>query len=102
MIKNPNPTTKQEWVDIALKNNYRLQASVLRRDASQDSARSSASEHLPKINIVGTESESNTNQYSCRFDANYDFMYKLNIDNFQNIKVYKKNKKKNSWIKIDG
>ena len=35
-------------------------------------------------------------------DANYDFMYKLNIDNFQNIKVYKKNKKKNSWIKIDG
>ena len=62
--ENPNPITKQEWVDIALKNNYRLQASVLRRDASQDSARSSASEHLPKINIVGTESESNTNQYS--------------------------------------
>ena len=62
--ENPNPTTKQEWVDIALKNNYRLQASVLRRDASQDSARSSASEHLPKINIVGTESENNTNQYS--------------------------------------
>ena len=62
--ENPNPTTKQEWVDIALKNNYRLQASVLRRDASQDSARSSASEHLPKINIVGTESESNTNQYT--------------------------------------
>ena len=62
--ENPNPTTKQEWVDIALKNNYRLQASALRRDASQDSARSSASEHLPKINIVGTESESNTNQYS--------------------------------------
>ena len=28
--ENPNPTTKQEWVDIALKNNYRLQASVLR------------------------------------------------------------------------
>ena len=27
---------------------------------------------------------------------------RLNIDNFQNIKVYKKNKKKNSWIKIDG
>jgi outer membrane protein len=62
--ENPNPTSKQEWVDIALKNNYRLQASVLRRDASQDSARSSASEHLPKINIVGTESESNTNQYT--------------------------------------
>ena len=47
-------------------------------------------------------SKSNTTQYTCKFDANYDFMYKLNIDNFQNIKVYKKNKKKNSWIKIDG
>ena len=46
-------------------------------------------------------SNSNTTQSTCKFDANYDFMYKLNIDNFQNIKVYKKNKKKNSWIKID-
>ena len=47
-------------------------------------------------------SNSNTTQNTCKFDANYDFMYKLNIDNFQNIKVYKKNKNKNSWIKIDG
>ena len=47
-------------------------------------------------------SNSNTTQSTCKFDANYDFMYKLNIDNFQNIKVYKKNKNKNSWIKIDG
>ena len=47
-------------------------------------------------------SNSNTTQSTCKFDANYDFMYKLNIDSFQNIKVYKKNKKKNSWIKIDG
>ena len=47
-------------------------------------------------------SNSNTTQSTCKFDANYGFMYKLNIDNFQNIKVYKKNKKKNSWIKIDG
>ena len=47
-------------------------------------------------------SNSNTTQSTCKFDANYDFMYKLNIDNFQNIKVYKKNKNKNSWIIIDG
>ena len=33
-------------------------------------------------------------QSTCKFDANYDFMYKLNIDNFQNIKVYKKTKRK--------
>ena len=37
-------------------------------------------------------SNSNTTQSTCKFDANYDFMYKLNIDNFQNIKVYKKNR----------
>ena len=47
-------------------------------------------------------SKSNTNQNTCKFNANFDHMYKLNIDNFQNIKVYKKNKNKNSWIKIDG
>ena len=47
-------------------------------------------------------SKSNTNQNTCKFNANFDHMYKLNIDNFQNVKVYKKNKNKNSWIKIDG
>jgi hypothetical protein len=47
-------------------------------------------------------SKTNTNQNTCKFNANFDFMYKLNIDRFQNIKVYKKNKKKNSWVQIDG
>ena len=47
-------------------------------------------------------SKSNTNQNTCKFNANFDHMYKLNIDSFQNVKVYKKNKNKNSWIKIDG
>ena len=47
-------------------------------------------------------SKSNTNQNTCKFDANFDHMYKLNIDSFMNIKVYKKNRNKNSWIKIDG
>ena len=47
-------------------------------------------------------SKSNTNQNTCKYNANFDHMYKINSDNFQNIKVYKKNKKKNSWIKIDG
>ena len=61
---DPYPASKKEWVDIAMKNNYRLKAAVFRRDASRDSARGSASNHLPKINITGSESESNTNQYS--------------------------------------
>ena len=47
-------------------------------------------------------SKSNSTQNSCKYNANFDHMYKINSDNFQNIKVYKKNKKKNSWIKIDG
>jgi hypothetical protein len=44
-------------------------------------------------------SKSNTTQSTCKFDANYDFMYKLNIDNFQNIKVYKKIKRKIAGLK---
>jgi prepilin-type N-terminal cleavage/methylation domain-containing protein len=47
-------------------------------------------------------SKINTNQNTCKFNANFDFMYKLNIDRFQNIKVYKYNKSKNKWNKIDG
>ena len=47
-------------------------------------------------------SKSNSTQNSCKYNANFDHMYKINSDNFQNIKVYKKNKKKNSWVKIDG
>jgi len=35
-------------------------------------------------------SKSNTDQNTCKFNANFDYMYKLNIDRFQNIKVYKK------------
>lgn len=47
-------------------------------------------------------SKSNSNQNSCNYTANFDYMYKITLDNFQNMKVYKKNKSKNSWIKIDG
>ena len=47
-------------------------------------------------------SKSNSTQNSCKYNANFDHMYKINSDNVQNIKVYKKNKIKNSWVKIDG
>ena len=47
-------------------------------------------------------SKSNSTQNSCKYNANFDHMYKINSDKFQNIKIYKKNKKKNSWVKIDG
>ena len=47
-------------------------------------------------------SKSNSDQYSCNYTANLDFMYKITLDNFQNTKVYKKNKNNNTWMKIDG
>ena len=47
-------------------------------------------------------SKFNSNQNTCKYGANSDYMYKITLDNFQNIKIYKYNNKKNSWISIDG
>jgi len=41
-----------------------LKAAYLRKDAAKSNARSAASNHLPKIDIVGSESESETNQFN--------------------------------------
>ena len=65
-VVNPFPALKQDWVNLAIENNYRLKAARLRRDASKNSARSAASDHLPKLDIVGNISKSETNQY--RYD----------------------------------
>ena len=61
-ISSPFPNSKEDWVELALKNNYQLKASYLRKDAAKSNARSAASNHLPKIDIVGSGSESETNQ----------------------------------------
>ena len=63
-ISSPFPNSKEEWVQLALKNNYQLKASYLRKDAAKSNARSAASNHLPKIDIVGSDSESETNQFN--------------------------------------
>lgn len=63
-VSNPVPASKEEWAKKAVKNNFRLQAANLRKFASKNNARSVASNHLPKVDIVGTQSESETNQYS--------------------------------------
>jgi len=47
-------------------------------------------------------SKKNTNQYSCGYNARYDFMYKITLDRFLNIKTYKYSTKKNTWILKDG
>ena len=63
-ISEPFPNSKEEWVKTALENNYQLKASYLRRDAAKSNARGAASNHLPKIDIVGSASESETNQFN--------------------------------------
>jgi len=47
-------------------------------------------------------SKSNSSQNSCQYNVNLDHMYKITISKNINMKVYKKNKSKNSWVKIDG
>jgi len=63
-ISSPYPNSKEEWVKLALENNYQLKAAHLRKNAAKSNARSAASDRLPKIDIVGSGSESETNQFN--------------------------------------
>jgi outer membrane protein len=63
-VSNPVPASKEEWTRKAVENNFRLKAANLRKLASKNNARSAASNHLPKVDIVGSQSESETNQYA--------------------------------------
>ena len=47
-------------------------------------------------------SKSNSTQYSCKYDARLDFMYKITINKNVNMKIFKLNKKNGQWKKIDG
>jgi prepilin-type N-terminal cleavage/methylation domain-containing protein len=47
-------------------------------------------------------SKSNTKDSWCNYNSNYDFRYMITLDRFQNIKIFKYNKNKNVWMKIDG
>ena len=64
IVTEPSPNSKEKWVEIALKNNYQLKASQMRKQAAKNNARAAASGHLPRINIVGSKSESETNQFN--------------------------------------
>ena len=57
------------------------------------------------VNIFIFCSKSNSTQYSCKYNTNLDYMYKITINQSVNTKVYKYSKKysKNKgWMKIDG
>ena len=47
-------------------------------------------------------SKTNSTMQSCKTGAKFDHMYKITWDRFVNIKLYKYNKNKNEWLKIDG
>ena len=47
-------------------------------------------------------SKSNSTESSCKYNSNLEYRYMITLDKFQNTKVFKYNKKKNKWNKIDG
>ena len=47
-------------------------------------------------------SKSNSTMQTCKPGAQLDYIYKITWDRFVNTKLYKYNKNKNSWMKIDG
>ena len=61
-ISLPDPLDRESWVSLGLKNNYQLKAAKLQRDAAQASARSTASNHLPQVDLVGRVSKSTSKQ----------------------------------------
>ena len=54
-----------------------------------------------KVDIFIFCSKSNSNQYTCKYNAKLDFMYKITINKNANTKIYKLNKN-GQWKKIDG
>ena len=61
-ISLPDPLDRESWVSLGIKNNYQLKAAKLQRDAARATARASASNHLPQIDLVGRVSTSTTKQ----------------------------------------
>ena len=47
-------------------------------------------------------SKSNSTESSCKYNSNLEYRYMITLDRFQNMKVFKYNKNKNKWMKIDG
>ncbi len=57
-IDLPNPIQREQWVKLALENNFQLKAARLTQKAAKNSARASGSAHLPNIDIVGRVTKS--------------------------------------------
>lgn len=47
-------------------------------------------------------SKSNSTERSCKYNSNLEYRYMITLDRFQNMKVFRYNKSKNEWNKVDG
>ena len=47
-------------------------------------------------------SKSNSTERSCKYNSNLEYRYMITLDRFQNMKVFRYNKSKNKWNKVDG
>tara|TARA_B100001059_G_scaffold187229_1_gene189387 strand:+ start:470 stop:1153 length:684 start_codon:yes stop_codon:yes gene_type:complete len=47
-------------------------------------------------------SKSNSTEKSCKYSSNLEYRYMITLDRFQNMKVFRYNKNKNKWNRIDG
>ena len=57
-IDNPSPTSAEDWVELALTNNFELKSVMLARDASGFNAQSKKWQHLPSLSLGLSYSES--------------------------------------------
>ena len=47
-------------------------------------------------------SKSNSTEKSCKYNSNLEYRYMITLDRFQDMKVFRYNKNKNKWNRIDG
>ncbi len=65
----PNPKSQEEWVGLALSNNFLLKAAQLSTRAAKRNAQSKLSNHLPNVDLVGNITR-NTSRSISSFDNN--------------------------------
>ena len=68
-ISTPNPKSQEEWVALALSNNYLLKAAQMSTAAAARNARSKLSNHLPDVDLVGNITR-NTDRTISGFSGN--------------------------------
>ena len=82
-ILNPQPADPEEWVQLALQNNYSLASAALARDASKFNMKAARMEHLPSVNLRVVHSQNRPGGSAGSFGAITDSeteIITLNLD----------------------